>query len=126
MRIGSVVIDCSDFDKMAAFWREALQYVPKRPADHGWVILADPTGTSPNVSLNLKDRPMMHSKDSGWRLSDKIRLHVDFYSRDQQADVERLLKLGASIVKPAEEGHDYAILADPEGNHFCVVQTNLP
>lgn len=122
MRIGSLVIDCTDFDGMRAFWQEALHYMPKRPAEGGWVILKDPTGASPNVSLNLKDRPMLRPKGPDWRLSDKIRLHIDFYASDLAAEVQRLLGLGATMVKPAEEGHDYVILADPEGNHFCVVQ----
>lgn len=122
MKIGSVVIDCNNFDKIAAFWQEALHYVPKRPAERGWVILKDPSGSGPNVSLNQKTKPMMGPKKPGWRLSEKIRLHLDLYTTDQKGEVERLLKLGATIVKPPEEGKDYVILADPEDNHFCVVQ----
>ena len=123
MKIGSVVIDCKDFDTMSAFWQEALHYVPKRPPEKGWVVLKDPTGGSPNVSLNQKDRPMLDSKKPEWRLSDKIRMHLDLYAEDQEAEVERLLKLGAKIVHRPGRGHDYVILSDPEGNHFCVIQT---
>ncbi len=108
---------------MSAFWQEALHYVPKRPPDQGWVLLKDPSGNGPNIGVNLKDRPMMGSKKSGWRLSDKIRMHLDLYATDQEAEVERLLKLGAKLVHRPGKGHDYVILADPEGNHFCVVQT---
>ena len=52
LKIGSVVIDCLDFDKMLAFWQEALNYVPRVPAEGGWVVLQDPAGRNVNVSLN--------------------------------------------------------------------------
>jgi hypothetical protein len=49
MQIGSIVIRCRKFDKMLAFWQEALHYVPREPAKDGWVVLRDPEGRSPNV-----------------------------------------------------------------------------
>jgi hypothetical protein len=52
LRIGSVVIDCINFDKMLAFWQPALHYVPREPAKGGWVVLQDPAGRNTNVSLN--------------------------------------------------------------------------
>ncbi len=42
MRIGSVVIDCFEFDGMLNFWQEVLHYVTRTPAKDGWVILRDP------------------------------------------------------------------------------------
>ena len=55
MKIGSIVIDCTNFEKVTAFWQEALHYVPRYPAEDGWVLLKDPSGTSPNISVNRKD-----------------------------------------------------------------------
>ena len=52
MKIGSIVIRCYEFDKMLAFWQEALHYVPREPAKGGWVVLCDPAGREPNVSLD--------------------------------------------------------------------------
>jgi hypothetical protein len=52
MKIGSIVIDCNEFDKMLVFWQEALHYVPRNPAKSGWVVLRDPEGENPNISLN--------------------------------------------------------------------------
>jgi Glyoxalase-like domain len=51
MKIGSVVIDCDDFDVMSAFWAEALHHVPRDPVEDDWVILRDPEGTGVYVSL---------------------------------------------------------------------------
>jgi predicted enzyme related to lactoylglutathione lyase len=49
-------------------------------------------------------------------------MHLDLYAVDQKAEVERLLKLGATIHRASKDGEDYAVLADPEGKLFCVVQ----
>jgi hypothetical protein len=54
MKIGSIVVRCYEFDKMLAFWREALHYAPREPAEDGWVVLRDPEGRGPNVSLERR------------------------------------------------------------------------
>ncbi len=112
VRIGSIVIDCFDFGKMMAFWQEALHYVSKRPAEGGWVILHDPEGRGPNVSLN-------HDSE---RLTGRNWLHFDLYTNDQKGEIERLLKLGAKR-HPQTYGpdDDFRVLEDPDGNLFCVV-----
>ena len=113
LKIGSIVIDCNEFDKMLAFWQDMLHYVPKYPPKDGWVILRDPKGKNPNVSLNKIPKSV----------KGRIRLHLDLYTDDQEGQVERLLKMGASLYprdyKPDE---DFKIPVDPDGNHFCLVQ----
>lgn len=114
LRIGSIVIDCFDFDKMMAFWQEALHYVPIRPAEGGWVVLRDPEGRSPNVSLQ-------HDPE---RLEGRNWLHFDLYTSDQKEEIERLLKLGAKRhPQTYGPGEDFRVLEDPDGNLFCVVDT---
>ena len=49
VRVGSVVIDCNDFERMFAFWREALGYVPRDEPEPDWVVLRDPSGSGVNV-----------------------------------------------------------------------------
>lgn len=113
MRIGSIVISCYEFNKMLAFWQEALHYVTREPADGGWVILRDPDGRGPNVSLNQVPR-----KRSG-----RSRLHLDLYADDRETEVERLIRIGANRYPwryPPRA--DYVVLEDPDGNLFCVVQ----
>ncbi len=46
---------------------------------------------------------------------------MDLYATDQKAEVERLLKLGTTIVRRPEKDEDFVILGDPEGKLFCVV-----
>jgi hypothetical protein len=53
VRIGSIVIRCHEYDRMFAFWREALRYeVEHTDPNGGFVILRDPNGSGPNISLD--------------------------------------------------------------------------
>lgn len=114
MRIGSIVIRCLEYDKMLAFWKDALHYIPKYPPSDSWVILTDPTGRGPNISLD---------RVSENRKTKRSHLHLDLYAENQQQEVERLLDLGAKRYPwryPVDA--DYVVLEDPDGNLFCVVQ----
>lgn len=109
--VGSVVIDCTDLPRMIAFWREALHYVPRDPPGADGVVLKDPGGRGPNLSLY---------KTSEGPLED-YRLHLDLYASDPEREVERLLRIGAALRRPAQAGHDFVTLADPDGNLFDVI-----
>lgn len=116
IRVGSIVIRVDDLALQTAFWSAALGYVPREGStDDDFVLLRRRDGVGPNVSLdavrsNLQVPP---------------RIHLDLYADDQAAEVRRLIALGATEVhwdkRPADA--DYVILADPEGNRFCVVDT---
>jgi predicted enzyme related to lactoylglutathione lyase len=114
IRVGSIVIRVDDLPLQTAFWSAALDYVPRDgPTDDDFVLLHPRDGGGPNVSLD-RVRSEVHIPP---------RIHLDLYAEDQAGEVERLLALGATEVlwdkKPADA--DYVILADPEGNRFCVV-----
>ena len=112
MRIGSVVINCSDFPAMFRFWQEALHYVPREEPEDGWVVLRDPEGRGVNVSLQRVTEPRVG----------RNRFHFDLYTTDPEAEVERLLALGATRhPRRTEPDEDFTVLADPDGNLFCVV-----
>ena len=112
MKVGSVVIDCNDFDRMFEFWREALRYVPREPPEEDWVVLRDPDGNNVNVSVQKVPEARVG----------KNRLHLDLYTDDQQGEVERLLGLGgARHPRVPEPDEDFVVLEDPEGNVFCVI-----
>ena len=97
---------------MLAFWQEALHYVSKKPAEGGWVILRDPEGKGPNVSLNQVRKRLM---GRNW-------LHFDLYTYDQEGEVKRLLGLGAARHRQTYDPEDdFRVLEDPDGNLFCVV-----
>jgi catechol 2,3-dioxygenase-like lactoylglutathione lyase family enzyme len=99
---------------MLAFWQAALHYVPREPASDGWVVLRDPEGRGPNLSLDRVPQP---------RSGKRSRLHLDLYTHDRGHEVERLIALGArSYPWRYPPDADYVVLEDPDGNLFCVVQ----
>jgi glyoxalase superfamily protein len=123
IKVGSVVIDCVDFEAMMAFWCEALHYVPKRPPTEDWVILSDPEGVNVNVSLQKQPRNRI---GKGRSRIGKNRLHLDLYAKDQPSEVDRLLALGATRhPRTPQPDEDFVVLADPEGNLFCVIDASM-
>jgi len=114
MKIGAVVIDCNDFETVSRFWQEALRYVPREEPEDGWVVLCDPDAPNVNVSVNRVPEAR----------AGKSRLHLDLYTADPAGEVERLFALGATLhPRTREPDEDFVVLADPEGNLFCVVDT---
>lgn len=110
-RVGSVVFDTRDFERTYRFWQAVLGYAPLYPPDGQWVILHDPAGRGPNVSVN-------GDPDATPR---RNLLHLDLYSDDPDADVARALELGARPHRPRNADEDFTVLEDPGGNLFCVV-----
>jgi catechol 2,3-dioxygenase-like lactoylglutathione lyase family enzyme len=116
MKIGSIVVRCYEFDRMLAFWQEALHYVPREPVDNGWVVLCDPGGRGPNISLEKVPEPF-------GPIGKTSRVHLDLYTDEQEGEVERLIGLGATrYPRRYSPGEDFVVLEDPDGNRFCVVQ----
>ncbi|HEX8099469.1 MAG TPA: VOC family protein [Actinomycetota bacterium] len=112
LRVGSVVIDCNDFDAMVTFWQAVLGYEPKYLEPDDWALLRDPNGRNINVSLQKVPEPRVG----------KNRLHFDLYAQDPEAEIERLIGLGAKrFDRVPEPGEDFVVLEDPEGNLFCVI-----
>jgi len=111
--VGSIVIRVHDLPRQIEFWSKALGYAPREGDDDTFALLRPRNGQGPNVSLDT-----MRSE-----VQVPPRIHLDLYADDQRAEVDRLKSLGASEVewsrKPADA--DYVIMADPEGNRFCVI-----
>ncbi|MFI1393414.1 VOC family protein [Streptomyces sp. NPDC020681] len=120
LRIGSVVLGVSDVPRAAAFWMQALGYVPREEMEDDWVVLVPAEGRpGPQLSLGLSETPVQ----------DHPRVHLDLYAKDaadQAAEVERLLSLGARHVDwdLYPDDPDFVVLADTEGNRFCVIDTS--
>ena len=113
LKLVSIVIRVTDLPAQSAFWRAALDYVERDPADDDWVVLKPRDADAPCIALDAHH-------------SERVlppRIHLDIYAEDQDAEVHRLLDLGAREVhwdgRPADA--DYVIMEDPEGNRFCIV-----
>jgi catechol 2,3-dioxygenase-like lactoylglutathione lyase family enzyme len=112
LNIGAIVWGVRDLQRSIKFWSEALDYKLRREPDVDFAILVPKRGEGVQLSLNAavtSDKPKRH--------------HMDLFTDDQIGEVERLLSLGATRVNwTYEPGSDYVVLADPDGNTFCVVQ----
>lgn len=113
IRVGSIVIRVDDLALQVAFWTAALDYVAHDSDSDDFALLHPSDGVGPNISLDRVRSTVQIPP----------RIHLDLYAEDQAAEVRRLVALGATEVhwdkRPPDA--DYVILADPEGNRFCVI-----
>jgi predicted enzyme related to lactoylglutathione lyase len=111
LKPGMVTIDCADPRALAAFWTEAAGY--RVAADYGAFVLLEPDDGS-GLSMGLQQVPEPRVG--------KNRVHVDFRADDREVEIRRLLGLGATVLDEQQEvpGLRWTVLADPEGNEFCV------
>ncbi|WP_431677292.1 VOC family protein [Kitasatospora sp. KL5] len=105
-----VVVDSADPVALGRWWASAL----------GWVVVNDDADEfeirpSADTLPGLVFLPVPERKQL------KNRLHLDFRPDDQAAEVERLLALGARRADVGQGGAPWVVLADPEGNEFCVL-----
>ena len=116
LTLGSTVLGVNDVARATAFWHAALGYVPREPGDETWIILVPASGQGAQLALMLSETSAQ----------DHPRIHLDLYADNQEAEVERLISLGASRVDwdLYPEDPDFVVLADPDGNRFCVVAHN--
>lgn len=107
VRIGAIVLNVSDTRRAAEFWAQALDY--HRATNPDFLVPNEPG--APRLHLDNDDRT-----------------HLDLWAADEEeqlAEVERLVALGATRVDWDDpEGADFVVLADPDGNLFCVINTS--
>ncbi|WP_030423351.1 VOC family protein [Streptomyces sp. SCSIO 75703] len=122
-RISELVIDCADPERLAAFWCEVLGYVELGREDDGGVEIGPPdTGFG-------GPRPVLVLSPTSAPRAGKLPLHLDVSptDRDQDAELERLLALGARPADIGQTGTEtWHVLADPEGNEFCLLRKRVP
>jgi predicted enzyme related to lactoylglutathione lyase len=116
-----LTIDCEEPDKLADFWCRALGYEVTYRSDEG--------ETEREVTIESVDR-------KGWRIlflevhderKVKNRLHLDLRPDDQEAEVARLEELGAKRIDIGQSPEvTWVVMADPEGNEFCILRALRP
>ena len=113
-----IVIDCADLDRSAAFWSAALGYT----AGAGRRARALPQPES-GAGIDVLLQRVPDVKDQ------KNRLHLDLRTPDLDAEIRRVLGLGATLLTSepvTEDGWLWHILADPDGNQFCGQPPGMP
>jgi predicted enzyme related to lactoylglutathione lyase len=113
-RLAEICVDCSDPHRLAAFWAEAL----------GWQIGEANTDDVELVDPERQRAPLLFLRVPE-RKTVKNRLHLDLSprDRDQEEEVDRLIALGAHRVDVGQNDVSWVVLADIEGNEFCVLRT---
>jgi catechol 2,3-dioxygenase-like lactoylglutathione lyase family enzyme len=117
-RLAQVTIDANDVARAAGFWSEALGFRVESGTD-GSAKLFPPEDAPPSVCgvwLQKVDEPKVG----------KVRVHLDLRpdDGDVDAEVERLIALGATRADVGQADDDpFVVLADPDGNEFCVLRT---
>ena len=110
-----VVIDCSDLDRSAEFWTSVLGYVRDGVATGRYQTLLPADGKGAEILLQR----VPEEKQA------KTRVHLDLRTRELEPEIERVAGLGARVLtdQPVTEyGWRWHVLADPDGNEFCVLQ----
>ncbi|TFC05286.1 VOC family protein [Cryobacterium mannosilyticum] len=110
LRLEEIVVDCGDCSSLARWWQVAT----------GWQIVDEDSGAI-ELALAPGQTPSMMFIEVAEPKRGKNRLHLDWVPDDQQAEVERLVGLGASRVDIGQGSASWVVLADPEGNEFCVL-----
>ena len=108
----SLVLDCADPEKLAQFWSAAIGY-QRLGAAGNYVLLVDQAQAQPRLLLQRVDEPK----------SAKNRMHLDIETLTVDEEVQRLESLGARRLNAdaiEEHGTRWVVMADPEGNEFCV------
>jgi catechol 2,3-dioxygenase-like lactoylglutathione lyase family enzyme len=117
---GVVVLGVADKDRAKAFWCGALGYVERDGVFGGWsTVLESPDGEMTRIALQLSDTPPEAHP----------RIHLDLHvsgKNEQQAEADRLVALGGELVDwdSYPEDPDFIVLADTEGNRFCIVDVD--
>jgi predicted enzyme related to lactoylglutathione lyase len=110
MNLFSVTFDAADPPRLAEFWAQVTGYSVKFADEKIAQITGD--GSVGPMFMFLK---VPESKTA------KNRMHVDLGTADLDADVDRVIALGADLVGRHEQyGVTWATLRDPEGNEFCI------
>jgi Glyoxalase-like domain len=122
-RLKDIVVDCGSASRQALFWAAVVADYDIRPYDEAEIERLAALGltpeTDPAVMVDGPNGSMCFQEVREQKLG-KNRVHLDLVSDDRRGDVDRLLSLGASVLS---EHDDHTVLADPEGNEFCLYES---
>ena len=120
LRLGTVVLGADNVERAVAFWADALGYeiVSFPGSENEFTILRSPDGTGTRIAVQRSETP----------LQERPRVHLDLIvdtAAEQSAETGRLVALGAARVPwNYPNDPDFVVLADTEGNRFCVVDAS--
>ncbi|MEZ5410010.1 MAG: VOC family protein [Acidimicrobiales bacterium] len=119
LRASGVTMDCADVARMADFWQAALGFRSRAGDERTAVTLSD--AAAPRVMNHLTLQKVPEGKTA------KHRVHLDLFPADGQRARDRLVELGATVLRqptdgePGHFGFQAIVMQDPEGGEFCLV-----
>jgi hypothetical protein len=126
-RITEFIVDSSNPTALARWWAEVLGYRVVREADDGWVAIGpwdcDDERASEDAIRAAPQAPTVVFVPVPEAKTLKNRVHLDIWAIDctQGEEVERLVQRGARRVDVGQGDVSWVVMADPEGNEFCVL-----
>ncbi|MDP9224843.1 MAG: VOC family protein [Actinomycetota bacterium] len=108
-------IDCWDRERLAAFWAEVLGYETKYEDDE--VFIEGSTGSGPIILFPVVPE--------GKTVKNRLHIDVNPTDGDQSDEVRRLENLGATKIDIGQGDVSWVVMADPEGNEFCVLKGRI-
>ena len=126
-RFSEVVVDCHDPRRLAEFWSEVLGYEIIDDSEDGIVEIAGEEQTPEAMRRGIVPPTILFAVVPEEKTV-KNRLHIDLRPVDRTSaeEVERILALGARRVDVGQGEQSWTVLADPEGNEFCVLRELPP
>lgn len=109
-----VIVDAADPAALGRWWVAALE----------WVVVANDDPEDFEIRPAPDRLPGLLFVRVPEQKKGKNRLHLDFRPQDQLAEVDRLLRLGATAADVGQGDETWVVLADPEGNEFCVLSSD--
>jgi catechol-2,3-dioxygenase len=118
-RVTTIVLDAIDPERLSQFWSDVLGW-QRQPIDGGadWIAIGDPKHEAPFILLFLPSSDEKRGKN-------RVHLDVNPVGCDQQQELDRLLSLGARHVDIGQGDQSWFVLADPEGNEFCLLHRRI-
>lgn len=111
LALSTITIDCRDALSVSRFWAAALDLPIGEGADADYATVGDAGGTGPTMAfVRVPEHKTV-----------KNRVHVDLHADDREAEVARLIGLGAHrLADHDEQGESWTTLLDVEGNELCI------
>jgi hypothetical protein len=123
-----LAIDCADPSGLARFWCSVLDYeVQDEDADDGVVTIGSPVVPEGKNRLGPVPPTLTFARvPEGKTVKNRLHIDVNPTDREQDEEVRRLVDLGARHVDVGQGEVSWVVLADPEGNEFCVLASRCP
>jgi len=120
LRLGTVIFGAEDVDRAVAFWAAVFGYevITFRDSENDFTILVPPDRVGTRIAVQRSVTPVQ----------EQPRIHVDLVvdtAAEQSSEIDRLVGLGATRVEwDYPDDPDFVVLADTEGNRFCIVDAS--